>query len=396
MIVPQRPTHRRASSRRLLSHLLAGAALLATAFLPLAPASAAAPRQLEPFWDAPAVLASPMPRLPDEVVGSRAGRQAGPPRAIEVANLAAESATAPLSFGGQRSNLPWASGSTGDETFGTWRGRAQDIHVIFSGRESWDSIRRVPGFSTTRRYASRARVSLGLAMLTNDQRGNFAGCAAGINDEHIRAVARGLVANGAGNSVVRLGWEMNGKGFPWSVGAFADLTPLYRDCFIRLATIIRAEAPDVLIEWTPRRGTDPRLRLEALYPGDEYVDIIGLLYYDWWPASPTEEAWARNMVQRDKHGGPRGIGTWLEFAQDRGKPFAVAEWGIGKHLTMDPFDNPVFIRKMFDFFRDNAADLAYESYFNNLTHRLFTGEGKLLSASANSAATYLQLYRPTP
>jgi hypothetical protein len=217
-----------------------------------------------------------------------------------------------------------------------------------------------------------------------------------MNDEHIRAVARGLVANGAGDSVVRLGWEMNGRGYPWSVGDFSASTSLYRDCFIRLASIIRSEAPDVLIEWTPRKSTDPRLRLDSLYPGDEYVDIVGLLYYDWYPASPTEADWLRNMVKRDKYGGPSGLGTWLEYARDRGKPLAIPEWGIGKHGMMNPFDNPLFIEKMYEFFRNNASDIAYEAYFNGITHKLFTGSGELLSASMNSAQAYLRLYRSAP
>lgn len=388
---PPRPT-----LQKLAVSLLTCAAVIGMAVLRPDAAEAVAPKDLTPIWEPAAAVAPLVPGLSPELAAGVAPTPDPLAPPIELAAVMRESSAAPLGFGGRRSGLPWASGSTGNEIFGTWRGRPQDIHVIFSGRDSWDDVRRVPGFATTRRYAANARVSLGLAMLMNAQRGDFAGCVNGVNDEHIRAVARGLVANGAGNSVVRLGWEMNGKGFPWSVGNFAASAPVYRECFMRLASIIRAEAPDVLIEWTPRRGTDPRLRLESLYPGDEYVDIIGLLYYDWWPASPTEADWNRNLVQRDKHGGPRGLATWLAFAQDRGKPFAVAEWGIGKHGTMNPFDNPLFIRKMFEFFNDNASDIAYESYFNSLTHRLFVGNGEAISASANSAQMYLTLYRTAP
>lgn len=376
--------------------LLTCAAVIGIALLRPSAAEAAATKDLTPVWEPGAVVELPLPAPSPELAASFATRPESRSPTVELAALVRADTTPPLGFGGQRSGLPWASGSTGNETFGTWRGRPQDIHVIFSGRDSWDSIRGVPRWGSTRRYARTARVSLGLAMLTNAQRGNFAGCAAGMNDEHIRAVARGLVANGAGDSVVRLGWEMNGRGYPWSVGNFSASTSLYRDCFIRLASIIRSEAPDVLIEWTPRKSTDPRLRLDSLYPGDEYVDIVGLLYYDWYPASPTEADWLRNMVKRDKYGGPSGLGTWLEYARDRGKPLAIPEWGIGKHGMMNPFDNPLFIEKMYEFFRNNASDIAYEAYFNGITHKLFTGSGELLSASMNSAQAYLRLYRSAP
>jgi hypothetical protein len=134
------------------------------------------------------------------------------------------------------------------------------------------------------------------------------------------------------------------------------------------------------------------LRLEALYPGDEYVDIIGVLYYDWWPASPTEASWNINLVERDRLGGPKGLQTWLDFAQQRGKPLSLPEWGLGKHGTQDPFDNPLFIQKMFDFFRNNAGSLAYESYFNRRTHRLTTPAGLRADLNLRSAETYRRLY----
>jgi hypothetical protein len=53
------------------------------------------------------------------------------------------------------------------------------------------------------------------------------------------------------------------------------------------------------------------------------------------------------------------------MARAHGKPLSVSEWGLS-HNTSDPLsrDNPFFINKMFEFFRDNAKDIAYEAYFN--------------------------------
>lgn len=391
---------KRPSLRKLAIFLLTCAAVIGTMLRP-GPAEAVAPKDLTPVWEPGTAVEPLVPGLSPELAAGFATTSDPRQPEIELAAVTTASAdrenvtgTAPLGFGGQMSGLPWASGSNAGVGFGPWRGRPQDVFVSFSGRSSWDDVRRVPTFASTRRYASMGRLSLGLAMLMNSERYDFASCLAGAKDEHIRAVARGLVASGAGDAVIRLGWEMNGKGFPWSLGNVPHLIPQYRQCFMRMASIIRAEAPDMLIEWTPRKATDPRIRLEALYPGDEYVDVVGLLYYDWWPASPTDADWNRNIVERDRHGGPKGLATWLEFARDRGKPLAVAEWGIGKHGTMNPFDNPLFIRNMFRFFQENASDIAYEAYFNSLTHKIYSASGELVSTSANSGQMYLGLYRP--
>ena len=148
----------------------------------------------------------------------------------------------------------------------------------------------------------------------------------------------------------------------------------------------------MLIEWPPRRETEAHLRLESMYPGDEFVDIVGVLYYDWWPAAPTEADWNRTIVQRDRNGGPKGLATWLDFAQQRGKPLSLPEWGIGKHREFDPFDNPLFIEKMYQFFSNNSRDIAYETYFNGTRHRIFSvTEGQRVVAP-RSAATYRRLY----
>ena len=304
-------------------------------------------------------------------------------------------AAAPAGFGGRVSGLRWASGSTAGPLFGEWRGRPQDIHNIFASFNTWDEALRLPGWALTRRLAASGRLSVGLGLLSREQRLNFAACVGGQNDARVRTFVRGLRANGADNAIIRLGWEMNASSFPWGVGRIPNAIPLYRQCFARIANIIRSEAPDMLIEWPPRRETERQLSLESIYPGDEFVDIIGVLYYDWWPAAPTEAEWNRAIVQRDRRGGPKGLATWLDFAQQRGKPLSVPEWGIGKHGDLDPFDNPLFIEKMYEFFYNNFDGIAYETYFNGWRHRIFAAGEAQRVVAPRSAATYRRLYSRT-
>lgn len=228
-------------------------------------------------------------------------------------------------------------------------------------------------------------------MMSDEQKWQHPRCAAGENDEYLRTIASGLVNIGAGDAILRLGWEMNGKAFPWSLGNVQHHVTAYRECFRRLVMVIRSVAPDILIEWTPRKGTHSGLYLDSMYPGDEFVDIIGLLYYDMWPDAPSEAEWQRGYMERGRDGGPKGLGTWLDYAQQRGKPLALAEWAISyENAERISFDNPFFIEKMFQFFQENSEYIAYETYFNGAAHRIYTSTGT--PANPLSSARYRELY----
>nr|MDT0667036.1 glycosyl hydrolase [Micromonospora sp. DSM 115978] len=103
-----------------------------------------------------------------------------------------------------------------------------------------------------------------------------------------------------------------------------------------------------------------------LYPGDEYVDVIGIDSYDHYPPSPTIESFVRQC------NGPEGLCRVIAFARSRNKLFSVPEWGVvGIQGTRAGAagqaggDNPVYIREMHRIFTANADILAYEAYFND-------------------------------
>lgn len=112
---------------------------------------------------------------------------------------------------------------------------------------------------------------------------------------------------------VRWGHEMerNEGQFIWSDWEPSD----YIASFQRMIDICRAEAPDINVIWSPA-GDDG---LEAYYPGDEYVDLVGLSIFGL-------EAWEKEIF-----GGPRAYQEWLDETYARasvfGKPVIVAELG---------------------------------------------------------------------
>ena len=262
------------------------------------------------------------------------------------------------------SGLPWRSGAAcGGPAFGAWRGRKLDVHVGWAPTTSWPDIAAYFERSAKALIRLGGTPSIGMPMLTRATRGRFADCTAGRYDIHYRNMAHALAVNGGGRAIIRIGWEANGDWFPWSIG---DQVPAYKACFARIARIFRRESRSFKIEWPmAKRGRIwPIMRA---YPGDDYVDYVGVTAYDRFPVITNQAVWDE---QRDSRlgGGPYGIGSWLAYAREHGKRLAISEWGINAGYESGKsglgFDNPSYIRLMARFFRFNAGSIAYESYYN--------------------------------
>jgi hypothetical protein len=256
---------------------------------------------------------------------------------------------------------PWSSGAgCYSSGFDNWRGRPSDVYTHWAGQD-WSTA--ISSIGWLRKYASMpGRLSLGLPLVEKSTKGRFDLCNNGTFDSKIREVGRRLQAYGLGDSVLRPGWEMNGKGFPWAVEPANKES--YKQCFRRVVDILRSQAPKVLIEWNPQKGSNQPYDVRDIYPGNAYVDIIGVDYYDGWIATNDQASWD-TMYKKTLYNGPNGLGTWLAFAQSQGKLLAFPEWGIANGYG-DPnaTDNPFYIQKMHEFFQANASRVAYETYFN--------------------------------
>jgi hypothetical protein len=188
--------------------------------------------------------------------------------------------------------------------------------------------------------------------------GELAACASGEFDRLWREFGTLMVDKGRGDSIVRLGWEFNERTMSWRG---TDATT-YISCFRHAADAIRATDPRVLIDWTINAHRTPATLCGGLstncYPGDAYVDIIGIDNYDHYPWSPTKEAFDRTATRAE------GL-TWLyDFARKHGKLFSVGEWGVVPTADAGR-ENPAYIRWMHDWFAAHAAHLAYEAYFSD-------------------------------
>ncbi len=258
--------------------------------------------------------------------------------------------------------LPWPSGMAcpyreDPDEFARWRGSRVDALGGWASRTSWAAMRRYFGGHLRRDFVSKAPIMvLGLPLLTNESRGDFAGCTRGKYDAHFRNVALKLKRYTSTTKIIRLGWEANGNWYPWSIkGKYSE----YKSCFQRISRVIKSTDPSIKITWSVS-GSKDRKNYNALfakaYPGNAYVDYIGMSLYDHWPAAKTQAVW-------DKSYQP-ALDTIMSFARKNGKKVGFGEWGLSRLKGGGGGDNPLFIRNMYKFFKENASMIAYELYYN--------------------------------
>ena len=199
-------------------------------------------------------------------------------------------------------------------------------------------------------------LSLGVPILMTDEPGSLRQGAQGAYDEHFRRLAQDLVSKRLGNTILRVGWEVNGDWYPWA----AEEDPqAFGEYFRRIVRTIRSVpgTEGLRFDWNP--GLGPANVPDGSYPGDEYVDIIGMDIYDREFSSELADPAKRweQMVNQ-----PYGLAWQRDFAAAHGKPISFPEWGVSeRHEGGGKQDNPLFIRNMNEWIRSNNVE--YHNYF---------------------------------
>ncbi len=225
---------------------------------------------------------------------------------------------------------------------------------------------------------------LGVPMLPTHG-GSLAAGAAGAYDPWFASLARQLAAAGEGDAVLRLGWEFNGTWYPWGVRTDAD-AQAFAAYFRRVVVTMRAVAPGLRFDWNPSAGVWPTFDLAQAYPGDAYVDDVGLDVYDQsWIADyrDPQSRWSDFVAQK------YGLGWQRAFARAHGKPVSFPEWGV----TARPDghgggDDPYYVAQMASWI--DAGNTSYAVYFD---YDASDGAHALDDAQfARSATTFRRLF----
>ncbi|HUZ83823.1 MAG TPA: glycosyl hydrolase [Gaiellales bacterium] len=103
--------------------------------------------------------------------------------------------------------------------------------------------------------------------------------AAGSYDTYVRAAARAAAAWGH-PIMLRFAQEMNGNWYPWGRGHVS--AGVYKAAWRHLVRVFRvAGASNVSWVWTPIVNNGGRYPFAGFYPGDRWVDWVGLDGYNW-------------------------------------------------------------------------------------------------------------------
>ncbi|ETA03263.1 hypothetical protein CcI6DRAFT_01227 [Frankia sp. CcI6] len=308
---------------------------------------------------------------------------------------------APPSYAGPRSGKGWLTGTYPDpvmnqqnlEAFCTWRGAPCDFTLLYTTRNSWANVSQPVDLLRT--FANwPGRLIISIPPFPEHIGASNATCATGAYDEYWKTFGRVLNAYGRQNSYLRIAWEGNGDWYEWSATNPKD----YVNCWRHVADAINSTAePDPTLCWCLNAHysqNPPSHNPMDMYPGDAWVDGVGLDAYDHWPPSRTK---AEFDAQANA---PGGLNYWFNFARAHNKLFGVGEWGVvSTSGNNGGGDNANYIQWMYDWFVAHAGKgLAYEYYFNNCDpNNVGSNLYRPLSATClylnrQAGARYKQLY----
>jgi hypothetical protein len=179
-------------------------------------------------------------------------------------------------------------------------------------------------------------------------------CAEGQFNAYARKLGTSLVAAGLENSVIRLGAEMNG---PWEadfMGTTMVEQNLWASCFAHEVSGLReATGEHFLIDWNPNARYE-NVPYTNYYPGNAYVNIVGLDLYDVARSTLSQPLTWSQFVNE-----PAGLETFEAFAAAHKKPMSFPEWGLVKGPTSD---DAAYVNGMGSTFA--SKNFAFATYFD--------------------------------
>jgi hypothetical protein len=212
-------------------------------------------------------------------------------------------------------------------------------HTYLPG-DSWRDIEGAPGLLDVWAHWRRQRADRMLVLNVPMQERNEAGLsdgevrglllrgAAGLFDQHFRSLAQRLTGLRVPDTVIVLGWEMNGTVYSHRCGPDPQA---WRTYWRRIVTVMRSvPGQRFRFDFAPSRGRDAVPWTEC-YPGDDTVDIVGMDSYD----QPTGMTFDQEVEE------PYGLQAQVDFAEAHGKPVSYPEWGLFRNG-----DNAEYMRRM--------------------------------------------------
>lgn len=270
--------------------------------------------------------------------------------------------------------------------FSNWLGRRPDFVLDFIASDSWQSMQGDANWASKCWSHQPIEVVFSVPMLMNDH-GTLAEGASGKFDDQFRQLAETLIKNGFAHSVIRLGWEFNGGWYPWAAKKDPENWVKY---WRRIVTTMKSvPGAAFLFDWCVAQGYQ-QIPAPNVYPGDEYVDVIGYDFYNqiWLKQQPTpEERWHQLVTQA------YGLNWLNDFATRHDKPISIPEWATGTRPDgHGGDDDDYFVNNMAEWIRQH--NVAYHAYWD---YKAKDYDGKLSDGRRpKSAMAFIKAFRSFP
>ncbi len=302
----------------------------------------------------------------------------------------------------------------------SWLGRSQDVALAFAGYDNWSQItlqswQLQPWSNWVKARPGRTLV-FAIPLLPGPTNGagpdgsagtsddvSLQKCSDGQYDQYWKAMANNLVTYGLGSTIMRLGWEFDGDWYAWSARGRESQ---FAGCFRRVVTAVRQAQPNAgfKFDWNPTEDISQwsSAQVEAAWPGDDYVDYIGVDAYDssWasnsYPYPSSCDSACRTTHQTNAWNDlSRGLYAMRDRAVTHNKLLSIPEWGVWNRPDgHGGGDNPLYISKMYDFVHAAENRVGFQIYFDvnwsDGGHQIsdVNGTGSDTSAQHNYATQY--------
>jgi hypothetical protein len=303
--------------------------------------------------------------------------------------------------------------------YAAWLGQAVPISVTFGVRDTYAKLI-APNYAITPVTAQGRTTAISYDVFisgSSDPKESWAQASIGSNVTSTgetyaaRAAAffANLVAQGQGNCPVRVNQEFNtasgtstsSAGVPAIYGHTGSNGISDTTNWINAWRVIKAArdavAPDIKLDWNPSIDPgDSHDPCADAWPGDAYVDIVGIDSYD--GDSQYGTAWTTEQDEWNKRlngvSGGKGIQHYADFAAGRTTPLPISfpEWGLGwyYYATNDPdrppYDTPYYVQAMFAFI--NANNVAYAAFWEDFDRGIYQPGAPCPNANAMFRATF--------
>jgi hypothetical protein len=250
-------------------------------------------------------------------------------------------------------------------------------HTYLPG-DRWSNIEGAPGFldawADWRRRRDDRMLVLNVPMMERNEEGFSDGqvrrllreAGSGAFDHHFRALAERLVGLKVPDTVIVLGWEMNGTTYTHRCGPDPEAWKRYWN---RIVTAMRSvPGQRFRFDFAPNRGRDA-IPWTQCYPGDGTVDIIGMDAYD----QPSGLSFDEQVKE------PYGLQDQVDFAKAHGKAVSYPEWGLYRNG-----DNAAYMKDMLAWIDEHKP--LYNTLTDYCPHGVWQCEDNPLAAEAYRAA----------